>query len=69
MGDARCVPGPAAPPRWRAAAAWSSSPLEIILDAAGVITQGIHYLEEPIECDDVQPRGWALRRNRDNGKI
>ena len=28
-------------------------PLDIILDAAGVIAQGIHYLEEPIECDGV----------------
>ena len=28
-------------------------PLEIILDAAGVIAQGIHYLKEPIECDGV----------------
>jgi hypothetical protein len=28
-------------------------PLEIILDAAGVIAQGIHYLEEPIECEGV----------------
>jgi len=28
-------------------------PLEIILDAAGVIAQNIHFLEEPIECDGV----------------
>ena len=28
-------------------------PLEIILDAAGVIAQSIHFLGEPIECDGV----------------
>jgi hypothetical protein len=28
-------------------------PLEIILDAAGVIAQNIHYLGEPIECEGV----------------
>lgn len=28
-------------------------PLEIILDAAMVIAQAIHYLEEPIECEGV----------------
>jgi hypothetical protein len=28
-------------------------PLEIILDAAGVVAQGIHFLDEPIECEGV----------------
>jgi len=28
-------------------------PLDIILDAAGVIAQNIHFLEAPIECDGV----------------
>jgi hypothetical protein len=31
-------------------------PLEIILDAAAVIAQNIHYLKEPIECDGVLQR-------------